>query len=94
MKWLTFKVSGARLVSYLTQAFSNLAVSTQEGIFRPRDSLENIIPNVFYQHLLSALHVFDDHRPDGVVGMVLESMLVLHDASPALFVLHLHENCA
>ena len=26
--------------------------------------------------------------------MVLENMLVLHDASPALFVLHLHENCA
>ena len=89
MKWLTFKVSGVRLVSYLTQAFSNLAVSSQEGIFRPRDSLENIIPNVFYQHLLSALHVFDDYRPDGVVGMVLESMLVLHDMSPAFFVSHL-----
>ena len=26
--------------------------------------------------------------------MVLESMLVLHDKSPALFVSHLEENCA
>ena len=45
----------------LTEAISDLAVASQEGIFTARDSLENIVPDVFDQHLLFTLHVLDDH---------------------------------
>ena len=45
----------------LTVAISDLAVASQKGIFTARDSLENIVPDVFNQHLLFTLHVLDDH---------------------------------
>ena len=58
---LICRVLGAMLVVLLSETFSYLTVSSQKATFRTRDSLENIVPNVFYQHLLSALHVFNDH---------------------------------
>ena len=53
-------VAVARL-GILTEAISDLAVASQKGIFTARDSLENIVPDVFDQHLLLTLHVLDDH---------------------------------
>ena len=53
-------VAVARL-GILTDAISDLAVASQKGIFTARDSLENIVPDVFNQHLLLTLHVLDDH---------------------------------
>ena len=45
----------------LIEAISDLTVASQKGIFTARDSLENIVPDVFNQHLLFTLHVLDDH---------------------------------
>ena len=53
-------VAVARL-GILTEAISDLAVASQKVIFTARDSLENIVPDVFNQHLLFTLHVLDDH---------------------------------
>ena len=44
-------VAVARL-GILTEAISDLAVASQKGIFTARDSLENIVPDDFDQHLL------------------------------------------
>ena len=39
-------------------------------------------------------HVFNDNCLEGIVLVVLQGMLVLHDNRPAFLVLHLNKNCA
>ena len=48
-------------LGFLTEAVSNLVIASQKRIFTARDSPENIVPDVFDQHLLLTLHVLDDH---------------------------------
>ena len=54
-------MAAVTMLGILTKGISDLAVASQEGIFTARDSLEDVVPDVFDQHLLFTLHVLDDH---------------------------------
>ena len=58
---LVFKAEVAWLIIFLIEAISYLADVSQVGALITRNPLKNVVPNVFNQHLLSTLHVFDDH---------------------------------
>ena len=58
---LVFKAEVAWLIIFLIETFSYLAVVSQVGALTTRNPLKNIVPNVFNQHLLSTLHVFNHH---------------------------------
>ena len=72
----------------------NLAIGGDKGVFTPRYSFQDIVPQVFHKHLLLAFHVFDHDFLDDGVMVTMEDMLVSHDASSALLIPHFDQYCA
>ena len=73
---------------------SYLAITSQKGIFTTRNSLQKAVSNIFNHHLLSTLHVSDNYSPNCLIHVLLQGVLVFHDSSSAILVLHLYEDCA
>ena len=42
--------------------------------------------------MLPAFHIFDDEVLDCSVSVILEDMLTLHNAGPAILISHLHQD--
>ena len=70
----------AVLVVGLLKTFPYLTVGCDKCILTSRNSLEDVVAKVLHEHMFLALHVLDDDVRDATIGVVLEGVLVLHDA--------------
>ena len=63
----------------LVEALPQLSIAGYKCVLAARNPFQKIISKIFDHHLLFALHVFYDNCFDGMVWVVLQGMLVLHD---------------
>ena len=81
-------------VIHRLRAFSYLAIWCNKQFVTARDSFEDIVTEILHEHLLFALHVLDDHVLEGAVGVLLEGVLVFHNACSAFLIPHLDKYCS
>ena len=86
-----YGVIGTTVIWCICGAFSYLAIGGDKGVFAPWDFFEDTISQVLHEHLFLALHIFNYYVLDGNVRMMLECMLIFHDAGSALLIPHFYK---
>ena len=79
-------------IRVISGAFSYLAIWGNKRVLTTGYLLEDAVAKILHEHLLLGFHVFNNNVLGSNIWVVLECVLVLHDAGPGLLVPHLHQD--